>query len=114
MASSCRINEDDVKVLGGGVRDCVAGDIGGVFAVALFVEFDPAEVFSGRQFLEVSRMNAELFDSSGAESVACGDEEVEVVLEEEEGEFGEIGGFADAVDADDGDDVGAGFGGEGA
>ena len=55
-------------------------------------------------------MDAELFDGAGAEGVAGGDEEGEVVLEEEEGEFGEVGGFADAVDADDGDDVGAGFG----
>ena len=57
-------------------------------------------------------MDAELFDGAGAEGVAGGDEEGEVVLEEEEGEFGEVSGFADAVDTDDGDNVGAGFGGE--
>ena len=57
-------------------------------------------------------MDAELFDGAGAEGITGGDEEGEVVLEEEECKFGEVGGFADAVDADDGDDVGAGFGGE--
>lgn len=33
-------------------------------------------------------MHAELLDGAGAEGVAGGDEEFEVVLEEEEGEFG--------------------------
>ena len=51
-------------------------------------------------------MDSELFYGAASEGVAGGDEDAEVVLEEEEGEFGEGGGFADAVDADDGDGVG--------
>lgn len=60
-------------------------------------------------------MHAELLDGAGAEGIAGGDEEGEVVLEEEEGEFRKGGGFAYAVDADDGDDVGSPLcgGGEG-
>lgn len=53
-----------------------------------------------------------MFDGAGAESIAGGDEDLEVILEEEEGELGEVCGFADAVDADDGDYVGAWFRGE--
>ena len=58
-------------------------------------------------------MDAELFDCTGAECIACGDEEGVMVLQEEEGEFGEGGGFADAVYADDADYVGGGGGGGG-
>lgn len=107
VAAAGGVDEDDVEVVVFGVRDGVAGDVGGVFAVALFVEFDAAEVFAVGEVFEVAGVDAELFDGAGAEGVAGRDQEGEVVLEEEEGEFGEGGGFADAVDADDGDGVGA-------
>ena len=107
MSSAGGVDEDDIESFGGGVGDSVARDISGVFAVAALVEFDGAETFAGGEGGEVGGVHAELFDGAGAECVAGGDEEGEVVLEQEEGEFGEGGGFADAVDADDGDCVGA-------
>lgn len=88
MAATGGIDEDDVEAVIAGVSDGVAGDVGGVFAVTLFVQFDFGETVAGGEVGEVAGVDAELFDGAGAEGVAGGDEEGEVVLEEEEGEFG--------------------------
>lgn len=112
VAAAGGVDEDDVEGVGGGMGDGGFGDGGGVFAVALFVEFDLGGAgLAGGQLLEVAGVHAELLDGAGAEGVAGGDEELQVVLEEEEGEFGEVGRFADAVDADDGDYIWSSFGG---
>ena len=85
MAAACGVDEDDVEVLCGGILDGVFGDVCGVFAVAFFIEFDLPEPFSFGEFFQIARVDAELLDGARAESVAGGDEEVEIVLEEEEG-----------------------------
>ena len=100
-----RVDKHDVELLRGRVRDGIFGNIGGVLAVALLEKLDLATALALRELLEVAGVNPQLLHSAGAEGVAGGDEDLEIVLEEEEGEFGEIGGLADAVDADDGDDV---------
>lgn len=110
VAAAGGVDEDDVEAVLLGVDDGVGGDVGGVFAVALFEQVDGA-AFAGGELLEVADVDAELLDGARAERVCGGDEDAVVVLEEEEGDFGEVGGFADAVDADDGEHVGAGAGG---
>lgn len=107
VAAAGGVDEHDVKVLRGGIRDGIFGDVGGVFAVAFLEELDTASAFARGEFLEVAGVHTQLFHGAGAEGVAGGDENFEVVLEKEEGEFGKVGRFAHAVDADDGDDVGA-------
>jgi len=109
VAAAGGVDEHDVEAARSGVRDGVAGDVGRVLAVALFVQLDAAAL-ARRELLQVAGVHAQLLDGAGAEGVAGGDEDAEAVLEQEEGDFGEVGGFADAVDADDGDDVGAGLG----
>lgn len=101
------VDKHDVEAACGGVRDGVFGDVGRVFAVALFVQLDAA-AFARGELLEVAGVHAQLFDGAGPEGVARGDQDAEFVLQQEEGDFGEVGGFTDAVDADNGDDVGAG------
>lgn len=114
VAPAGGVDEHDVEFIRLRVRHGVFGDIRRVLAVSLFIQFHLTAFLALAQFGEVAGVDAQLFDGAGAEGVAGGDEEAEVVLEEEEGEFGEVGGFADAVDADYGDCVGAGGGaGEG-
>lgn len=110
MATTRGIDEDDIVALLLGVSDGVAGDMRGVLAVPLLVQLHPAQPFALTEFPEVAGVHAELFDGARAEGVAGGDEDAQVVLQEEEGEFGQGSGFADAVDADDGDCVGTGGG----
>lgn len=88
MATTGGIDEDDVEFLRGRVGHGVFGNVRGVLAVAFFVQLDFPEPFALGEFLKISRVDAELFDGAGAECVAGGDEELEVVLEEEECEFG--------------------------
>ena len=85
MAPACCVNQNDVELLRGGVADGVFGEVGGVFAVAFFVELNFAQAFAFGEFFQIARVHAELLDRAGAESIAGGDEEVEVILEEEEG-----------------------------
>ena len=106
MATTRGVDEDDIVALLGSVGDCVLGDGGGIFAVALLVEFD-LTTLAGGEFFEVADVDGKLLDGAGAEGIAGGDEDFVFVLEEEEANLGEVGGFADAVDADDGHDVGA-------
>lgn len=101
MAPAGGVDQNDVEVLRGGVADGVFGNVGSVFAVSLFVELDFAEAFAFGEFFQIAGVHAELLDGARAEGIAGGDEEVEVVLEEEEGEFGEIGRFPHTVDAHD-------------
>lgn len=114
VASTSRVNEDNVVALLRGVGDRILGHRGGVLAVALLVELDLAAL-ARRQLLEVAHVDGELLDGAGAEGVAGGDEDLVLVLQEEEADLGEVGRLAHAVDADDGDDVGAGLaeGGDG-
>ena len=58
------------------------------------------------QCVEMAHVGAELLDGSGAESVASGDEDAEVVLHQPEADLGQIGRLADAVDSAKGHDVG--------
>lgn len=112
VAAAGRVNQDNVEahVVGGGgagIGDGVAGQRGGVLAVALFEELDVADVFALAQLGQVAHVDAQLLDGTGAEGVGGADEDAEVVLKEEKSNFGERGGFADAVDTDDADDIGA-------
>lgn len=106
MAATRRVDEDDVEIVLLRIRDGVGGDVGCVFAVALFEQVDGAALALA-EFLQVAHVDAQLLDGAGAERVGGGDEDAVVVLEQEEGDFGEVGGLADAVYADDGEDVGA-------
>ena len=113
VAAAGGIDEHDVEAVRGRVRDGVLSDVGGILTVALLEELDLAAALALRELLKVAGVHAQLLDGAGAEGVAGGDEDLEVVLEEEEGEFGEVGRLADAVDADDGDDVRSSGRGEG-
>lgn len=88
MPSAGSVDENDVELILFGVGDGVFCDMRGVLAVALFIEFDVAQLFSFGKFFKVAGMDAELFDGAGSEGVAGCDDDAEVVLEEEEGEFG--------------------------
>ena len=85
VAPACCVDQNDVEPLRGGEADGVFGDVGRVFAVAFFVELDFAQAFAFGEFFQIARVHAELLDCAGAERVAGGDEEVEVVLQKEEG-----------------------------
>ena len=88
MAPACGIDEDNVEFLRGCVGHGVFGDVGGVLAVAFFVQLDFPEPFAFGEFLKIARVDAKLFNCAGAECIARGDEQLEVVLNEEECEFG--------------------------
>lgn len=105
MAAARGIDEHDVDGFRGRVGDGVFGNVGCVFAVAALVELDAAAGFAVGEFAEVARVDAQLLDGARPEGVAGGDEEGEVVLQEEEGEFAKVGRFTHAVDADNGDHV---------
>lgn len=47
MAAAGGIDEDDVEIVGGCVGDGVFCDVGGVFAVAFFIDVDSSEGFAG-------------------------------------------------------------------
>ena len=104
-----RVDKHDREPIRGRIRHSILGDAGGVFAVALLEELDATPPFPRRELFEVAGVDTQLLDGARAEGVTGRDEDFEVVLEKEEGEFGEVGGFADAVNADYRDYVGAGF-----
>lgn len=99
------VDEDDIEFVRGRVRHGVLGDVGRVFAVALFVQLDFAPALALREFLEVAGVNSELLHGPGAECVAGRDQEGKVVLQEEEGKFGKVRRLADAVDSYDGNHI---------
>lgn len=103
-----RINKNDVVALLSSMVNGILGDGSSIFAVSLLVQLDFAS-FSGRQLLKVPHMHGELLDGARTESVAGGDEDLVLVLQQEEADLGQVGGLADAVDSDDGDDVGPSF-----
>ena len=111
MSAACGIDEDDIERLRRGVGDGIFCYIRSVFAIPALVQLYCPQPLPGGEFTEIPSVHPELFDGARTECVTGSDEDGEVVLEEEEGQFGEIGGFSNAVDADDGDNVGTRFGG---
>ena len=85
VPSSSGVDKYDIEMLLCSVGYGVFGDVRCVLTISFFVELYFSKILPFRQFLEVSRMYAKLFDSTGSESIASGNKKVEFVLKEEEG-----------------------------
>lgn len=85
MAATGGVDEDNIELLLAGVGDGVTSDVCCVLAVALFIKLDFPEVLASGELVQISGVDAELFDGAGAEGVTGGNEEGEVVLEKEKG-----------------------------